>query len=302
MFSERQKKQKGSLLQRRARYGYLFILPLISGVIFLFIPNIMQTFRYSVSDIQAGDGFRLTYTGFRYYYDAFRTDPNFVPLLLSDVQRVLTQTPVVLIYSLFIATILNQRFRGRIIARLIFFVPVILAAGVLTTADSWTMEYALSGIGVDRASNPLSNLTDIRALLTSVNLPPALISVVSDAVSNIYTITRVSGMQIFIFLAGLQEISGDLYEAASIEGCSKWELFWKITFPMILPQIAVNLVYTLADAGSGKNPLLTYTNNVAFNQNSYSLATAMNIVFLVCLALIVCIFLAVIRKLTPDTK
>ena len=139
-------------------------------------------------------------------------------------------------------------------------------------------------------------------LLSSLSFPQPLIDVVTDAVSNIYTITSSSGLQIFIFLAGLQEIPSSVYEAASIEGCSKWELFWKITFPMISPQIAVNAIYTIAISATDNNGLLSYSNNLAFGESNYSLATAMNIVYLLALGVFILIVLGIIKKFSSVTE
>lgn len=139
-------------------------------------------------------------------------------------------------------------------------------------------------------------------LLSSLSFPKPLIDVVTGAVSNIYTITRSSGLQIFIFLAGLQEIPTSVYEAASIEGCSKWELFWKITFPMIAPQIAVNAIYTIAISATDNNALLTYSNTLAFGESNYSLATAMNIIYLLALGVFVMLVLALIGKFSSNTE
>ena len=165
------------------------------------------------------------------------------------------------------------------------------------------MYYSGAGQVIENAaSQGTSALSDMTTLLVSLNLPKFLINIVNNAVSNIYQITSSSGLQIFIFLAGLQEIPLSVYEAASIEGCSKWELFWKITFPMIVPQIAVNAVYTIAVSASDNNSLLTYSNTLAFSENKYSLATAMNVLYLAALALFVIIVLLIIKKFSTNTE
>lgn len=297
------RKNKSALFERRARYGYIFIAPLILGVCFIFIPNLIETFLYSVSEVDTANNFALHFSGFGFYKEAFRSDPEFVPLLADNLKNLVINVPIIVIYSLFIATLLNQEFMGRVIARIIFFVPVLLATGVLSDTDGAALLYTGAGQVIDTGvSSGMSGFADMTALLSSLSFPKPLIDVVTGAVSNIYTITRSSGLQIFIFLAGLQEIPVSVYEAASIEGCSKWELFWKITFPMIAPQIAVNAIYTIAISATDNNALLTYSNTLAFGESNYSLATAMNIVYLLALGVFVMLVLALIGKFSSNTE
>lgn len=297
------RKNKSALFERRARYGYIFIAPLILGVCLIFIPNLIETFLYSVSEVDTANNFALHFSGFGFYKEAFRSDPEFVPLLADNLKNLVINVPIIVIYSLFIATLLNQEFMGRVIARIIFFVPVLLATGVLSDTDGAALLYTGAGQVIDTGvSSGMSGFADMTALLSSLSFPKPLIDVVTGAVSNIYTITRSSGLQIFIFLAGLQEIPVSVYEAASIEGCSKWELFWKITFPMISPQIAVNAIYTIAISATDNNALLTYSNTLAFGESNYSLATAMNIVYLLALGVFVMLVLALIGKFSSNTE
>lgn len=296
------RKNKSALFERRARYGYVFIAPLILGVCLIFIPNLIETFLYSVCEIDTANNFALNLSGFGFYREALRSDPKFIPLLADNLKNLVINVPIIVIYSLFIATLLNQEFKGRVVARIIFFIPVLLATGVLSDTDSTALLYTGAGQVIDTGVSSGSGFADMTALLSSLSFPKPLIDVVTGAVSNIYTITRSSGLQIFIFLAGLQEIPSSVYEAASIEGCSKWELFWKITFPMIAPQIAVNAIYTIAISATDNNALLTYSNTLAFGESNYSLATAMNIIYLLALGVFVMLILALIGKFSSNTE
>lgn len=296
------RKNKSALFERRARYGYVFIAPLILGVCLIFIPNLIETFLYSVCEIDTANNFALNLSGFGFYREALRSDPKFIPLLADNLKNLVINVPIIVIYSLFIATLLNQEFKGRVIARIIFFIPVLLATGVLADTDKTALLYTGAGQVIDTGVSSGSGFADMTALLSSLSFPKPLIDVVTGAVSNIYTITRSSGLQIFIFLAGLQEIPSSVYEAASIEGCSKWELFWKITFPMIAPQIAVNAIYTIAISATDNNALLTYSNTLAFGESNYSLATAMNIIYLLALGVFVMLILALIGKFSSNTE
>ena len=286
---------KGSaLLRRRNRVGYFFIFPLILGVLLVFIPNLIQTFQFSLSKIEIGNGYTLHYEGIGHYIDAWTKDPSFVRFLLQSLGKLATTVPVLVIFSLFIATLLNQKFHGRTLARAVFFVPVILATGIISAVEIYDSNLDfLSTVGADRvvqtgAETDAMQGLQIDKLLTSMNFSPALISIVTGAVSGIYTIVKQSGMQIFIWRAGLQEIPTSLYEAAKVEGCNKWELFWKITFPMISPQIAVCVVYTIVDSySSSDGQLFSYIQKLAFGQQQYELATAMYISYLLCLSVFI---------------
>lgn len=292
-------RKKASMFEKRARWGYLFILPLIIGILLIFLPNLIKTLVYSVSEIDTMRFENIKFSGLASYKEALSNDPQFIPLLSSDLKSLVIHIPVILIYSLFIANLLNQDFKGRIIARVIFFVPVILSAGILATTDSTALYYTGSGQSIDTGTaSGLAPLTDFSSMLVSLNFPDFLIKIVTDSVADIYTVATMSGLQIFIFLAGLQEIPISMYEAAQTEGCNRWELFWKITLPMITPQIAVNLVYTISVSAAKNNGILSYSNQLAFNENKYSLSTAMNVMYLFLLAIIVAVMLAIISKFT----
>ena len=293
--------KKMDYMKKKSLFGYFFIFPLILGALFVFLPNLIQTLRFSINEVLVNtNGYDLKYEGFKYYVYAFKEDPKFVRLLLSDMRAMLIHVPVITIYSLFVSTLLNQNFKGRTLARIIFFIPVIFATGIITIVDSAAVSYLDSSATLETGSSlDLSGFSEISGLLSSLNFSPFLIDIVTSAVSDIQYIVNRSGIQIVIFLAGLQEISPALYEAAQIEGCGKWELFWKITFPMISPQIAVNIIYTIADICSRDGYLLSYSLKLAFGSNQYALSTAMNIIFLVCLTAFVGIILWALMRIIP---
>lgn len=287
------KKQRGSvsLEKKQARYGYFFILPLIFGCAFLFIPNIIQTFIFTLNKIslQSG-GYSLDFVGLSFYKNALFVDAQFRILLVSNIGSLISNVVVIVIFSLFIASVLNQRFRGRIFARVVFFIPVLLATGIIAKIEN--SSNLLNALETSRMLNTGTSMdyiqfTAVNDFLTSLNFSEDIINVVKNAAGNIYGVVLSSGIQIFIFLAGLQEIPDSLYEAAKVEGCSGWELFWKITFPIISPQIIVNVIYTIVDTFTkSDSTFFSYTRSLAFAQNQYSLATAMNWLYFMCLSVI----------------
>lgn len=268
----------------------------------MFIPNMIQTIIFTTSEItiKNGGGFTLQSVGITHYIDSLFSDPQFIRLLVESIQQLATDVPVLLIFSLFMATVLNQKFRGRLLARAIFFVPVILATGIIARIESLTGIMNIVEVNRQSAGAGLGTVefAAFEQLLSSLNFNSFLISIVVGAANGIYRVVQSCGIQIFIFMAGLQEVPNSLYEAANVEGCSKWELFWKITLPLISPQIVVGAIYTIVDVFSNPNStLFKYVNQVAYADNRYGLATAMYMIYFLCIAGILAVVGFVMSKL-----
>ena len=290
------KKRKSSLLRRREYYGYFFIFPLIIGVLFIFIPNLYHTLQYSVSSLELGKkGYDAAFEGFSQYKAAFTKDANFVPYLVTELKSFLTDVPVITIFSMFIAVLLNGKFHGRTAARLIFFIPVILSTGIISSIESSTD--LLANVEAGMTSSDTSLVSGLSNMLLQMNLPKFIIDIIGSAISGIYSVVQRSGMQIFILLTGLQQIPKSLYEAAQVEGCNGWESFWKITFPMMGPHIRISIVYTIVDLTSRTDTVLAkYINLLAFRSNMFSLGTAMYVIYLLIVLVIVAIVLFVLNR------
>ena len=233
---------------RRARTGYRFILPFIIGFLVFMIRPMILSLRMSFSQVNILTG-ALTPMGTGNYSYAFGTDPQFNQLLVNEIGRMAINVVATLILSFVIAVILNQKFKGRIICRVIFFLPVILSSGVLpgieTSNDILNLMNSInqsvqetSGVNVSAA---------LQDLLSVSGVGSGVFKVIFQMIDAIYDIVMASGIQIIVFLSGLQSISPSLYEAADVEGCSAWESFWKITFPMVSPLLLVNCIYTIID-------------------------------------------------------
>ena len=200
------------------------------------------------------------------------------------------QVPLVIIFSFFAANLINQKFRGRAVARSIFFFPVILTSGViLGLENSDLLVQTLSTTGMD--ADEFQSMFNIMMLLNKyTNLPMVVTEFLSNAINGIYDIVVASGVQILIFLAGLQSISPSLYEASSMEGATAWENFWKITFPMISPIILVNSVYTIIDLFTNEtNEMMKNIKSTIFNDIKYGYGSAMAWIYFVCIAVILLI-------------
>lgn len=275
-------KRHTSLQRKQALTGILFCLPLIFGLLVLFLPNMIRTVVFTLSDIHVTNGgYELSSVGFSNYVRALSNDAQYLLALKDELIKMLTQIPVTVIFSLFVAVLLNQQFRGRTVARLIFFLPVLLSTGVIAAVESGSglLTSIDSGIQVNTIGSA-ENTGFIRELLLSLDVGAEIIDVIAVAADQVQTVIQSAGMQIFILLAGLQEISPSIYEAAKVEGCDGWQLFWKITFPMIAPQLVVCAIYTVANLYvQSEGTLSKYIDQVAYNQNEYGYATAMSLLY-----------------------
>ncbi len=284
-------------MRKRDRAGYIFTLPFILGLLFIFIPAVINLFRFSLNDIQVltgGRGYRLDFVGLSYYQKALMEDPKFNRMLVELLGTVLVQTPVILIFSLLIASILNQNFKGRAVARMIFFIPVVVSTGVIAyVQNNWVSVMTVSDLGNALTGGEGAGLYDI---LSQVNVGQGLIQVVISAAAGLNKIVRSAGMQIFVLLAALQEVPDSMYEAAKVEGCSAWECFWKITIPSVVPQIVICGVYTLISIFTATDTdIYTYISDQEFKNNQLSFAAAMNVLYLLVVGLCILIGAGVIK-------
>ena len=271
--------RKGKSLQaRKARVGWLFILPFLLGFVLVYLPIIFSSLKYSFNeiDILTGGGYELVWVGLDNYKTAL-LDSTFVETLWQGIGGLIIDIPTILLFSLFIAILLNQKMVGRAAFRAIFFIPVLLTTGLIASIDaanvlnsymSSTTEGIDTGAG-EAATGGVAQImsaADLQNLFSSMALGSGLVKFVTAAVNNIFDIVNRSGVQMLIFLAGLQGISPAIYESCQIEGASSWETFWKITLPMISPMILVNGVYTVIDSfTSENNAVMAYVNNL-YNQ------------------------------------
>ena len=297
------RRRKSSLEARKARAGWLFVLPFVLGFIFVYLPIIVNSITYSFATIKinpGGGGFTLTMVGFQNYSDALFKDPSYVQTLITGIQKMVFDIPAIVIFSLFMAVLLNQKMFGRAAFRAIFFVPVILSTGIMDTIAASSITSHMESAGMNDGSNDQSvaqivSSVDISKLFDSMAIGGELATYVSTLINNIYDIVNRSGVQMLIFLAALQGISPAIYESCSIDGASAWETFWKITIPMISPMILVNSVYTVIDAFTdSSNAVMTYIDSV-YNgsQNGRVLSSAMSWMYF----LIVMVIIALVAAL-----
>ncbi len=282
----KEKKRSRSLDVQKSRMGWLFIAPFLIGFLLIYLPMIVESIRFSFSElsIQAEGGFKLINVGWENYSYALLTDPEFVTTLGGSLLDLLFDVPAIVIFSLFMAVLLNQKMRGRAIFRAIFFIPVIVSTGIIESIDlqntlAQNMEQ-ISGseTGLEGGNGAeILSVMDVTSLFNGMQIGAGIVTYVVTLVNDVYNIVNKSGVQMLIFLAGLQSISPAIYESCYIDGASSWETFWKITFPMISPMILVNAVYTIIDSfTSQSNSIMTYISKVYKSTGGMVRATAMS--------------------------
>lgn len=282
----RKKKRGASLDVKKARAGWLFVLPFIIGFVLLYLPVIYDSIKYSFHDIRilTGGGFKLRWVGFENYSNALFVDPNFVQKLGEGITQLILDIPAIVIFSLFVAILLNGKIAGRAAFRAIFFIPVLLTTGLIAEIDASNTlaNYMGDAEGIDTGSGEsqvaeIVSVMDIEALFSNMMIGTELVQYVVNLVNNIFNIINRSGVQMLIFLSGLQSISPAIYESCSIDGASGWETFWKITLPMVSPMILVNAVYTVIDSfTSSSNVVMQYIESQSPTSSGDPLTSAMS--------------------------
>ena len=304
--SDLRKKHVGNLMDRKNRAGYLFIAPFLFGMLFIFLPALAESFKYSLEFAAIKFNYvEQEYIGFENYVEAVTNDTDFLPMLYSAIRGTLVDLVVILFFSFFIANVLNQKFIGRGAARTIFFLPVLVATGIIAGADvnnmatSFFSSSSNTGESISTAfSGNFSPFFDLRSLLESANLNSTLTGVIIYAVDNTYSVVNSSGVQILIFISALQSIPSSLFEASKVEGATKWEEFWKITFPILTPMILVNIVYTIIDSFTNpKYEILQYILDNSFTHSrGIGYACAMSWMFFVIILLCLGIICGILSK------
>jgi len=250
--------KKGLSMQaHNAISGYMFIFPWLIGFIAFMAYPIFQSIRMVFSHVEMNateHRFDVEFAGLDNLHRAFMIDPDFTRFMTEEVMRMVALVVPIVIFSFFIAVLLNQKFWGRGFVRAVFFLPVILASGVLVNLETNNALLDLVSQQIQEQNAMRANVTGVleNILISATGAGAAgamdtFMETVLGIINQLYDIAMASGIQILIFLAGLQAISPSIFEASSIEGATAWENFWKITFPMLSPMILVVVVYSVVD-------------------------------------------------------
>lgn len=288
---KKQKNKLAGLQKRKAISGYIFISPFIIGFLVFMVNPFFQSLRMSFSTVELGAGtFNPIWAGLANYKNAFLVDPDFNRLLTEELSKMILYSISIMVFSFFVSLILNQEFHGRALVRAVFFLPVILSSGVILGLEKNNSLMAQLAATVEATAQGVSVTDVLENLLRTAGVGVKAYEKVFEVIDNIYDIAIASGIQIIIFLSGLQTISSSMYEAASIEGCTKWESLWKITFPMVSSLFLVNWIYTIVDfCMRTDNEIIKKITTVMVDQLNYGYASAMSWVYF----LIVMVFVAI---------
>jgi len=290
-----------SLTAKSAWTAQLFILPFYLGFLFFFLSPMLQSLRMSFSDISVDvTGYSMAWIGFKNFRTAFLEDTNFTTNLIGTLTQMVWRIPVTLFLSLLFAMILNQKFKGRIFVRAIFFMPVIFASGIALQLfnDDIIVRSALTGGTVTGGSIQYS--TSLKTFMMESGFGTAIVDIATGVSDSLFSMVWRVGVQMIIFLAGLQNISPSLYEASSIEGAGSWENLWKITLPVLSPIIFVNLIYTIIDnfTDSGNVIMRQITQLIGQQVNKLGLASSFAWTYFAVIGIILAVITLLYRKLS----
>lgn len=273
---KKQKKLAG-LQKRKAMAGYVFILPFVIGFLAFLVKPLIESLYMSFCDVQiSGQGITNVFFGWENYTKAITVDVNYTTNVVNTFSKMCINSLAVMVFSFFVALILNQKFKGRALVRAVFFLPVIISSGVVLGIE-YNNALLSSVQDLIMKEGAGTSVTDaIKNILMTSGVGSKLFDQVFKIVDGIYDVAISSGIQIIIFLSGLQTISSSMYEAASIEGCTAWESLWKITFPMVSSLFLVNWIYSIIDYSMrSDNSVMSQVSTTMGAFLDYGLASAM---------------------------
>lgn len=290
MTTKVKKHTPGRLERREAFAGLLFVLPWIIGAAVFLAWPLATSFNYSLNNIRITPlGKTFKYIGYGNYTEILLADAQFLPDLVDYILSTLISVPVIVVFALLIAIMLNQKIHGKGFFRLIFFLPVIIVSGPIL------------GMLTEQGASSVSAI-DTQAVTTAISsfLPPLLADPISSLFQNMITILWYSGVPILIFLSALQKIDNSQYEASYIDGAGGWETFWKITLPSVKPMILLCCIYTIVFISSNdQNTLINLIKASMFSgtkEKGYGYASAMAWLYSVVVLLIVGIFALILMN------
>jgi ABC-type sugar transport system permease subunit len=283
----KKKRFKLKMRHRRAIAGLIFILPWIIGFAWFYAGSLFTSVRLSLSSIEVGAGGAAGYVaeliGFENYRFALMDHGSFRQIFASSFLNMFVDVPLIIFFSLFVAILLNQAFKGRAFFRAIFFLPVILNSDAITNALNMARAFMVGGVTPASAAMTDAagagsgiNMQYYITMFISLGLPAGVMEYLVGAVERINLIVTSSGVQIIIFIAALQAIPKSLYEVSRIEGATSYETFWKVTFPLVTPLIITNLVYTVIDSFA-KSEIVQLSYSTIFSEYNFALGSVMSL-------------------------
>lgn len=258
------KNKNKALENKKAFYGRMFVLPWVFGFVLFFFVPLIESVIFAFSKVSlTPSGFELIFKGLKNFKYIFLEDSDYTDRLVAAFGNFAYTLPFIVIFSLILAVLLNQKFKGRLFFRSVFFMPVIISTGIVMTfilGDDVAVQMRSAD---DQVSTLLGVFIDVEEVMTGLGLPQQIIELLIKYVEEIFNLLWCSGIQILLFVSGLQAIPEQLYEVSRVEGATSWETFWYVTFPMLGNTLVLVFVFTAID-------ILTSTDN-AIMSSAFSL-------------------------------
>ena len=283
-----------TISRRKSIVGLIFVLPWLIGFAVLFVYPLVKTLQLSVGEIVDIERYTIEYTGFSYFSRILFEETDVLAMLLDVLKNSFTNMLFITVFAFYIATLLNRKIRFRGAFRVICFLPVMLGTG-------FVMQQLLAQNVSQSSMQAVMDFLLPKEILMYIG--PKVANAVVFFLNELTVILWHAGVQILIFLSGLQSISSSLYEAARVDGATEWENLWFITIPMMTPMILLNLVYTVVDTfNDSSNQIISYMQQYAFQYNQYSYAAAMCVFFMIFALLLVGAVFAIMHPFTKNVK
>lgn len=287
----RKQKRPLSVERKIKRTAWFFLLPWLVGLVYFFLIPFVQSIVFSFNRVTIGEnGLVYAAQGLENYRYILLEDANFLRDAATQVGSLAVNIPIILFFSVFVALLLNTRFRGRMLARSLFFLPVIIASGVVIEI----IQNDVFTSNVMQADASTFQTAAVSEILARLNFDDKLISVYTSVTSQVFDLSWKTGVPILLFLSALQGIPETYYEVASIEGANRWESFWKITFPSLMPACMLVTIYAIVDSFTDMDNQVMRSMVSRFNDMKYGYASASAILYflmiIVVLLLVVSVF------------
>lgn len=272
-----------SIEKKRSLFGYVFSAPWIIGFLLFMIYPLIMSFLLSISKITDLEGLKFEFVGFDNYVDIFTKDIDFVPSFINTTVNTFLWLPFIIVFAVFIAMLLNRNVKFKGFFRAVYFLPVLLGSGFI-------MEQ------VGSASDILMLPKDLYAFI-SYYINPDAAEFIQELLHQILSVFWKTGVQIIIFLIGLQSIPDSYYEAAKVDNANGWLIFWEITVPLLSPTILLNVIYTIIDSfRDTNNKIAELIISVVFDNTQFEYGSAMGWVYFITIFVFIGIVLLAFRK------
>ena len=286
-------------------HGLIFVSPFLIGFIAFFLVPLFNTIYYSLNNVGVADqgGMTFEWTGIQNYINLFQTEVTtgnepMLRLFTEENSTMLLSLPLIVVFSLFRALLANQKFKGRAVVRLLFFLPIILGLDVVM--DMLTITTG-SSAGLDTGSNLLAGSYVTIFLVRTLNVPMRVLYPIMTYVENIFQLISQAGVQTLVYLTALQSISPSLYEVAKMEGATAYETFWKVTIPSIMNITFFVVIYTIVDLFL-KSSIAEEAYAFAFTQGKIGVGSALSVIYIFNVILVLAIAALLLRKVVKKNE